>query len=250
MLTLVLLIPPIIGFAYFLDAMKQLADVHELLLVASLNCDHRVFALRGLSQDLGVLTLCLGLHCYSSILRKRYFEFHHDGMELPLSRRMVLLLAYHTNGGGLMAYVCFYAKTCTHDTWPERVSNWSLSFVALGLYSLSIKILVPVLFAAFSGNAVVRPVWDHWWALYFISAFFCRQHTKLSYILLSALATVRILVVAVEIYHSYLNMRSGFWELSLLANQLTVLGFFVWFGEVLARRQTRSLFLTTHPDTQ
>ncbi|MCB0419133.1 MAG: hypothetical protein KDD39_15915, partial [Bdellovibrionales bacterium] len=152
--------------------------------------------------------------------------------------------------GAFMAWVCFYAKTCTSDTWPERVNNWSLSFVVLGLYGLAIKIVVPVLFASFSGNADVRPIWDFWWALYFISAFFCRQQSKLSYILLSALVAVRVLTVSVEIVQTFIGMRSGFWELSLLANQLTVLGFFVWFGEVLVRKQTRALFLSSSPGIQ
>ncbi|MCB0405701.1 MAG: hypothetical protein KDD51_13040 [Bdellovibrionales bacterium] len=250
LLTLAFLMPPLVGFAYFLDGMKQLADVHELLLVVALSVTMGFLLYEAFQK-----TWVFSMFVWVSIAIP--FFFLNDVLNST-----VTVWSYLSLGGwfytwrialtiaAFMAYLCYYAKTCTDDTWPERVANWSLSFVVLGLYSLSIKILVPIVFSAFSGNADVHPVWDFWWALYFISAFFCRQHSKLSYGLLSALSGVRILTVCIEIAQSYLDMRSGFWELSWLANQLTVLGFFIWFSEVLLRKQTRSLFLKASPDIQ
>lgn len=130
----------------------------------------------------------------------------------------------------------------TASTRPGWVTASVFGLVVMATWTLAIKYVAPILWAAAersAGRDAVAPImWDFWWVAHLALAWLLWTGHRLARAAGCAVAIVEIAIVAVKFVLFLRAPDWSFWKLLWFTNKVYVLGFFVVFLAALLRRRT------------
>jgi hypothetical protein len=129
----------------------------------------------------------------------------------------------------------------TNATRPAWVTASVFGLVVMATWTLVIKYLAPVLYAASeraAGRDIAAPIlWDFWWVAHLALAWLLWTGHRLARAAGHAVAVVEIGIVGVKFALFLRAPEWTFWRLLWFTNKIYVLGFFVLFLAALVRRR-------------
>jgi hypothetical protein len=129
----------------------------------------------------------------------------------------------------------------TRATRPGWVTASVFGLVVMATWTLVIKYLAPLLYAAAersAGHDIAAPIlWDFWWVAHLALAWLLWNGHRLSRPAGYAIASVEIAIVVVKFVLFLRAPEWSFWRLLWFTNKIYVLGFFVVFLIALLRRR-------------
>ena len=129
----------------------------------------------------------------------------------------------------------------TPATRPGWVTASVFGLVVMATWTLSIKYVAPILWAAAersAGHPVAAPImWDFWWVAHLALAWLLWTGHRFARVAGYAVAVVEILIVARKFALFLRAPDWTFWKLLWFTNKVYVLGFFVVFLAALLRRR-------------
>jgi len=127
----------------------------------------------------------------------------------------------------------------TRATRPGWVTASVFGLVVMATWTLVIKYLAPLLYAATersAGRVVAAPIlWDFWWVAHLALAWLLWNGHRLARAAGSAIAAVEIAIVVVKFVIFLRAPEWTFWRLLWFTNKIYVLGFFIVFLVALLR---------------
>jgi hypothetical protein len=124
---------------------------------------------------------------------------------------------------------------------PAWVTASVFGLVVMATWTLAIKYVAPILWAAAersAGREAVAPImWDFWWVAHLALAWLLWTGHRLARMTGYAVAIVEIAIVAMKFVLFLRAPDWSFWKLLWFTNKIYVLGFFVVFLVALLRRR-------------
>ena len=129
----------------------------------------------------------------------------------------------------------------TVSTRPAWVTASVFGLVVMATWTLAIKYVAPILWAAAersAGRDAVAPImWDFWWVAHLALAWLFWTGHRFARMTGYVVAIVEIAIVAVKFVLFLRAPDWSFWKLLWFTNKIYVLGFFVVFLAALLRRR-------------
>ncbi len=129
----------------------------------------------------------------------------------------------------------------TRATRPGWVTASVFGLVVMATWTLVIKYLAPLLYAAAersAGRDIAAPIlWDFWWVAHLALAWLLWNGHRLARAAGYAIASIEIAIVVAKFVLFLRAPEWTFWRLLWFTNKIYVLGFFCLFLAALLRRR-------------